>query len=151
MSAAPAILTITRDPYPADPEAPTMGVMTADGLKGPIYSLEDPWKENAPDVSCIPEGEYPLAYTMSKRFKHETPEIQKVPGRSGIRIHGGNTEADTLGCPLVGTIRNPDGMSIRNCAPAKVEVDRWLIAALARGPAVCRVVRTPPPSSVPLV
>lgn len=69
-----------------------------------IRCLELEWKDNAPQVSCIPPGEYRLAWTLSNRFKRHTWQVMDVPGRSGIRIHLGNFAgaklSDSLGCPL---------------------------------------------------
>lgn len=52
---------------------------------------------------CIAPGFYPVRLTMSPRFGEILPLIDRVIGRSGIRIHPGNTAADTVGCILVGT------------------------------------------------
>jgi predicted ABC-type ATPase len=40
---------------------------------------------------------------MSARFKVMMPILLNVKGYSGIRIHKGNTEVDSLGCLLCGT------------------------------------------------
>ncbi len=73
------------------------------------YTEELPWLDNAPDVSCIPVG----AYTCSKHNTLDHPntwQINAVEGRTGILIHSGNTEKDTLGCILVGLIKGSQGV-----------------------------------------
>lgn len=63
--------------------------------------------------TAIPVGRYEvLLDSESPRFKDKEPYkslsggcvplINNVPGFSGVRIHIGNTAADTDGCPLVG-------------------------------------------------
>lgn len=52
--------------------------------------------------TAIPAGTYKVKKTMSPRFKKVLPEILNVPGFSGVRIHAGNTDADTDGCLLLG-------------------------------------------------
>ena len=57
---------------------------------------------NVPNLCCIPAGTYELKVTWSPAFKRWLPLLMAVPGRSGIRIHAGNTPRDTKGCILVG-------------------------------------------------
>lgn len=52
--------------------------------------------------TAIPAGTYKVKKTMSPRFKKVLPEILNVPGFTGVRIHAGNTAADTDGCLLLG-------------------------------------------------
>lgn len=52
--------------------------------------------------SAIPYGTYKVVITLSPRFKRFLPEILDVPHFTGIRIHRGNTEKDSHGCPIVG-------------------------------------------------
>lgn len=65
------------------------------------FTLELPWAENHPALSCIPEGKYDC-------IRHDSPdhpntwEVTDVPNRSEILIHNGNTAKDTKGCILVG-------------------------------------------------
>lgn len=53
--------------------------------------------------TSIPTGRYRIVISYSPRFKRYLPEILNVPGYEGIRIHAGNTAADTDGCLLPGT------------------------------------------------
>lgn len=52
--------------------------------------------------TAIPTGIYRIIISYSNRFKKQMPLLLNVPGFSGIRIHTGNTEKDSLGCILVG-------------------------------------------------
>ncbi len=65
-------------------------------------SLELPWKDNQPNVSCVPEGKYQVAKRNSPKFGHDTFEISNVPGRSNILIHPGNFTREIQGCVLLG-------------------------------------------------
>lgn len=53
--------------------------------------------------TAIPEGTYEMVLSYSPRFKKILPEILNVPNFTGIRIHCGNSSADSSGCILVGT------------------------------------------------
>jgi len=79
----------------------TIGVLKVDG-KAVCWTLEEPWRDNRKDVSCIPEGSYPLVLEYSPSKGRRLWTIQNVPQRSYVRIHAGNTVEDTEGCPLTG-------------------------------------------------
>lgn len=53
--------------------------------------------------TSIPRGRFPLAVIYSPKF-HSFLPLLSVKGRSGIRIHSGNTSADSRGCILVGKL-----------------------------------------------
>lgn len=53
--------------------------------------------------TAIPKGYYPVTVTMSNRFKRELPLLSNVEGFEGVRIHTGNTSADTEGCIILGS------------------------------------------------
>ena len=68
-------------------------------------TLENPWKDNQRNISCIPEGEYPVRLRLaresaSRDYLHLL--VQEVPNRDWILFHIGNTAKDTSGCILVG-------------------------------------------------
>lgn len=88
------------------------------GLEPICYTLEDKVREvkgvpvsiwKVQDKTAIPTGTYPVVVTMSNRFKVKLPLLQNVEGFTGIRIHSGNSSANTEGCILVGM--NWDGRS----------------------------------------
>lgn len=69
-------------------------------------TLEDrvrPEGEKVYGKTAIPEGAYEMVLSYSPRFKKILPEILNVPNFTGIRIHCGNSSADSSGCILVGT------------------------------------------------
>ena len=61
--------------------------------------------------TAIPTGRYEVRLSYSPKYakrpwaakyKGLIPEIMEVPGFSNVRLHVGNSSADTSGCPLVG-------------------------------------------------
>ena len=76
-------------------------------------TLENPWRDNKPVVSCIPAGTYKLDKDRAGRFYDAykerwgydyVPMIRdgEVPGRSQILFHAGNEVSHTSGCILLG-------------------------------------------------
>lgn len=95
-----------------DPDV-TIGSLCVDGV-WECWTCEDPVREIAgqPVASwkvagktAIPFGRYAIDITMSARFKRLLPLLLNVSGFSGVRIHPGNTAADTEGCLLPGGVR----------------------------------------------
>lgn len=82
----------------------TIGEMFING-EFKCYTLEDvvrPDGEKIYGETAIPTGNYRVTITHSNRFGRDLPLVNDVPNFSGIRIHPGNTAADTHGCILVG-------------------------------------------------
>jgi len=77
--------------------------------------------------TCIPEGRYQVKRTFSNRFQKILPSLLNVPGFDGIRIHPGNTDADSSGCLLPGQGRSVDMVS--NSRKAFQELDNLIAAA----------------------
>ena len=68
-------------------------------------TLENTWQDNQRNISCIPEGVYPVRLRLpresaSRDYLHLL--VQEVPNRDWILFHRGNTAKDTSGCILVG-------------------------------------------------
>ena len=83
----------------------TIGELTVDGAFE-CYVLEDVERETKiKGETAIPRGTYSVVITMSNRFKRELPLLENVPGFTGVRLHPGNTHADTEGCLLPGRTR----------------------------------------------
>lgn len=68
------------------------------------------WKVNG--ETAIPRGIYKLTLETSTRFGPDTITIHNVPGFKGIRIHSGNSEKDTEGCPIVGYRITKEGVIV---------------------------------------
>ncbi len=92
----------------------TFGRLTFDWLSGhpEIFTIELPFKENKPLISCIPQGLYNVVPHNSDKFPHVF-RLLNVPDRDAILIHVGNYatdvmigkelhKSDTHGCILVG-------------------------------------------------
>ena len=68
-------------------------------------TLENPWQDNQRNISCIPEGVYPVRLRLPREsatrdYMHLL--VKDVKDRDYILFHIGNTAKDTSGCILVG-------------------------------------------------
>lgn len=88
---------------------------------------------------AIPEGAYGVTITRSQTFGRMLPLLTHVPGRTGIRIHSGNTEDDTDGCILVG--RELGHQAVLQSRDALASLQSKLAAALSHQEEVVIVVQ----------
>lgn len=114
----------------------TLGTFSIDGARVG-YTCEDPDRRleeggvKIPGETAIPRGKYRAILSFSQRFQALMPEVLEVPGFEGIRIHGGNTAADTHGCPLLGAQATPTG--VRECAGVNAFLRQTIGKAIAAG------------------
>jgi len=122
-------LEVKRQTY--GPKA-TIGSLFINGERF-CFTLEDVVRaEKIKGETAIPAGRYKVIVTPSNRFKRDMPLLVDVPEFEGIRIHSGNTSADTHGCVLLGRSRVNDDF-IGESRQAFNEFFPKLQAALARG------------------
>lgn len=76
---------------PSSPQG-TFGLLSAPGMV--VRTAELPWRDNAPQVSCIPVGTYECRWVKSPRFGY-VYQVTGVPGRGNILIHAGNFVGDS--------------------------------------------------------
>jgi len=130
-------LTLQREP---STEESTPGKLFING-EFECFTLEDMVRE-LPGVrvaawkvvsqTAIPTGTYNVTIDMSQRFGREMPHILDVEDFDGVRIHSGNTSADTEGCILIGQARNGSDEVI-NSRPAFNAFFPKLQAAISNG------------------
>ena len=83
----------------------TFGVLSVDNHQ--FYTVEKPWVNNTPEISCIPDGEYRLEPHSSAKYGNvlcmvndEGVTHYKEPHskRYACLIHVANYEKDVIGC-----------------------------------------------------
>ena len=80
------------------PSDRTNGIATLpDGTEYP--SLERPWLDNQPSISCIPAGHYKFVRDTHGRFQWF--RVLKVVGRTNIEMHLGTKPSHSEGCILL--------------------------------------------------
>lgn len=77
--------------------------------------------------TAISAGTYDLILSRSPRFGRLLPAVVDVPGMTGIRIHRGNTVADTRGCILPG--RYVGKGRLVESTPRELDIVRMLMEA----------------------
>lgn len=89
---------------------PTIGQFV--GLDKPVYSIEDPWNNNIPFNSCVPDGEYDLVPYSSPKYPDTWALVNQslgiyyakkdipagVVARFACLLHVANFEDDIEGC-----------------------------------------------------
>lgn len=142
------LISVVRKP---SKNGATIGDLYIDGVHE-CFTCEDPILEDKleqienwkiPGRTAIPEGKYRLVLTKSQRFQKVLPELLKVPGFEGVRIHTGNSPADSEGCILVGEDKNDEAGTILRSKPAFLELMAAISMAIEGGEQVWIEVENP--------
>lgn len=97
----------------------TFGFISIDGFDDRWFSMERPWKENKPNVSCIPLGTYEARHgTFAAGGGYPDLELVHVPARKFIEIHAANYANQLKGCIAPGTTFSMSDWSLRNSRKA---------------------------------
>lgn len=81
-----------------------------------LQTLEQPWRDNEPDRSCIPEGTYLVK--RDKTGRHQWFAVQNVPNRTFIEWHVANYVSQLEGCTSFGMSRASDNESVNRSQDA---------------------------------
>lgn len=87
-------------------------------------TLEDAWKDNKKNISCIPEGTYKVVRHVSPKYG-DCFMISNVPNRDYILIHAGNYTTDTEGCILLGDSVTTNLQNKRMITNSKITVKKF--------------------------
>lgn len=110
------------------------GVLLQDGQPFAV-TLERPWLNNLPNVSCVPLGTYKAKRVKSPKFG-DTFEIFNsaiLQGRSALLFHWGNFTNDSRGCILVAEkFKDIDGDGVQDIAESKGTPNEGFLEFLVR-------------------
>jgi hypothetical protein len=72
--------------------------------------FDDPGEGKIYGETAIPAGRYEVRMVWWQKHKGYYPMLHDVPGFTGILIHSGTSQKDTLGCILVGENKIKGGL-----------------------------------------
>jgi hypothetical protein len=134
------LLTLQRTTPAGAPR--TFGELRTEDGRRLCYTLEDEVRElpgvpvhewKIKGATAIPSGRYRVTLEYSPRFGPGTLTLNDVPGFDGVRMHAGNTENDTEGCPLLGMAVCPVGIVGGTSRFAVALVKHLVLAAIDDG------------------
>ena len=99
----------------------TLGRLSIDGQPF-CYTIERPWIDNLPYVSCIPESIYGMVRYDSPSYGADTWMVDQVPDRTYILFHVANVAANVQGCIGLGTACYEDLTGVKN---SRIAVDEF--------------------------
>lgn len=117
--------------YAADDDDEELSPSPADSHPGECLicdTIEPPVRRPSGFVrggTAVQAGVYRVALSRSPKFGRLLPILMGVPGMTGVRIHRGNTVADTRGCILPG--RYVGGGRVVESTPREQELVRMIL------------------------
>ncbi|WP_281638293.1 DUF5675 family protein [Flavobacterium marginilacus] len=130
------VLLLTRTYFPGG----TNGKLVCNG-KIICYTIELPWKDNASQVSCIPEGEYFVCKRYSRKFRWHL-EIMDVNNRNLILFHPANNALKELkGCIAPVTQLSGSGIGLQS-RPAFLKLKKLVYPKLDEKESVLLLVQS---------
>ena len=100
------------------------------------FTVERPWAQNKPSISCIPAGSYPLV--LGTFYSGDGPggksdypayEVQNVPGRAQIKIHIANKASQLKGCIAPGKLLGAE-LGTWAVLESRTAYGEWMAAAV---------------------
>lgn len=107
-----------------------------DVVREQLHTPVSDWKIKAQTAipSTLYSGKpYPVTLEVSQRFGVDCPTVNNVPGFTAIRMHAGNTEADTEGCLILGDAVDSHGITPGTSRPAVHRVREVIRKAISQG------------------
>lgn len=106
-------------------------------------TIELPWLENKPRISCIPEGRYRIVQRWSEKFGFHL-HILDVPDRSFILIHpANNAQTELAGC--IAPVTTHSGHGLGNASKqARNVLHQFIVPPLTEGMAVYITIKKSP-------
>jgi hypothetical protein len=90
--------------------------------KHALATIERPWLNNQPNISCIPSGQYICKRYSSEKYPN-TYEITGVPHRTHILFHIANYATEVRGCVALGLSIHDGEMMVVN---SRLAVERFM-------------------------
>jgi hypothetical protein len=94
-----------------------------------LATIERPWLDNAPNVSCIPVGVYKARRYFSPSRHEDCWMLEDVPGRTYIQIHTANYPRHVEGCIGVGLSPMDDMNGVISSAVARHRLEMRTLRA----------------------
>jgi hypothetical protein len=105
------------------------------------HTIELPWRGNAKEVSCIPEGKYSLRRRYSSKFQWHI-EVMEVENRNSILFHpANNAQKELKGCIAPVTKISGSGLGIQS-THAFLKLKYLVYSALERKETVSLIVQS---------